>query len=149
MMPRSPSASCAALLLTIGGGCDGAPVGERASPAHRLESAAATQQAHKLDRQVPGSANQVPALAGTSGVLGYRPNCLFLDPGGGEEIGLVVPAEVIFDGRRMIGKLPAPTGRPIVREVGQLVSVSGPSIDNLKDGRYGCDTERVLIADQF
>lgn len=91
----------------------------------------------------------MPALEGTPGTLRYRPGCLFLDAGGGEEIGLVVPAEATFDGRRVTGRLKAPDGQPIVREVGQFVSFSGPVIDNPRDGRYTCGTERVLIADYF
>jgi hypothetical protein len=46
-----------------------------------------------------------------------------------------VPAEVTFDGRRMIGKLTAPDGRPIVREIGQFMSFSGRVIDNPRNGR--------------
>jgi hypothetical protein len=102
-----------------------------------------------LDRQAPGSANQVPALEGTPGTLRYRQGCLFLDVGAGEAIGLVVPAEASFDGKRLIGRLKSPDGGPIVREVGQFVNFGGRVIENPGDGRYSCDTKRVLIADYF
>jgi hypothetical protein len=91
----------------------------------------------------------VPALEGTAGTLGYRPGCLFLDVGSGDEIGLVVPAEASFDGKRLIGKLRTPEGKGIVREIGAFMSFSGPVIENPRDGRYSCDTGRLLITDLF
>jgi hypothetical protein len=146
---RRLAAACAALILTLCAGCDRAPRGRAPAPANSSTSAAPEPGELALDRQAPGSANQVPALEGTPGTLRYRPGCLFLDVGGGAEIGLVVPAEATFDGRRLIGKLPTPDGKPIVREIGQFVSFSGPVIENATDGRYSCDTRRVLITDYF
>ncbi|HYG48134.1 MAG TPA: hypothetical protein VD846_09350 [Allosphingosinicella sp.] len=121
----------AALILALCASCDGAP------------------KELAFDRQAPGGANQVPALESTPGTLRYRPGCLFLDAGGGDEIGLVVPAEAAFDGRRLYGKLTTPEGEPVVREVGRFVSFSGRVINNPGDGRYGCDTRKMLITDYF
>jgi hypothetical protein len=136
---RLAHAPWAALILALCAGCDG---GEGAAPAEVPGGPA-------FDRQGPGGANQVPALEGTAGTLRYRPGCLFLEMGGGDEIGLVVPAEASFDGRRLVGRLTTPDRRPIVREVGRLTSFTGPVIENPGDGRYSCDTKRVLIADFF
>ncbi|MFN3389381.1 MAG: hypothetical protein ACK40O_10660 [Allosphingosinicella sp.] len=91
----------------------------------------------------------MPTLKATAGTLRYRPGCLFLEDGHGGEIGLVLPADVTFDGTRLTGKLTTPEGEPLVREVGRRVSLSGPVIEHPGDGRYSCDTERVLIADYF
>jgi hypothetical protein len=146
---RLVSAPWAALILALCAGCDGAPLGQGATSADNSATPAPVRRELAFDRQAPGSANQVPALEGTAGTLRYRPGCLFLDAGGGDEIGLVVPAEVAFDGRRLIGKLPTPDGKPIAREIGQFMSFSGPVIENPKDRRYSCDTKRVLIADYF
>lgn len=136
---RLASAPFAALILALCGGCDGLPRGEDGPPA----------SAPGFDRQAPGSANRVPALEGTPGTLRYRPGCLFLDVGGGDEIGLVVPAHASFDGRRLTGQVTTPDGKPIVREIGQFMSFTGPVIENPGNGRYSCDTRRVLIADYF
>ena len=130
-------------------GCDGGSREQRAIPANSAEARSARQQVFRLDRQAAGSANQVPALEGISGTLGYRPGCLYLDLGAGKQIGLVVPQEVSFDGRQVIGNLGTPQGKPVARQVGQLVSVSGRVIENPGDGSYSCDTEQILIADQF
>ncbi|HEU0045151.1 hypothetical protein [Sphingomonas sp.] len=146
---RLAAAPWAALILTLCAGCDGAPRGQAAAPETSPATSAAERRELAFDRQAPGSANQVPALEGTPGTLRYRPGCLFLDVGGGAEIGLVVPAEVTFDGRRLIGKLPTPDGKPRVREIGQFISFSGPVIRNPGDGRYSCDTRQMLIADYF
>jgi hypothetical protein len=143
------SAPCALLILALCAGCDGAPRKQSTTSAHRSPTPDAVPQEFAFDRQAPGSANKVPTLEGTAGTLRYRSGCLFLDAGSGNEIGLVVPAGVTFDGRRMIGKLTTPGGRPIIKEIGQLVSLSGPLMENPPDGRYGCDTKMVLIADQF
>lgn len=143
------SASCAVLILALCAGCDGAPRNQSTTSAHSAPTPDAAPQEFAFDRQAPGSANQVPSLEGTPGTLRYRSGCLFLDAGNGNEIGLVVPAEVTFDGRRMIGKLTTPDGRPIIKEIGQFMSFSGPVIENPRDGRYGCDTKMVLIADHF
>ncbi len=102
-----------------------------------------------VDRQAAGTENQVPALEGTPGTLRYRPGCLFLDTGGGGEIGLVVPADARFDGARLVGALPTPEGKPISREVGRPVSFTGRLIENPGGGRYGCRTGRLLITDRF
>lgn len=146
---RLASASRAALVLALCAGCDGESNGRQASAPIGSEGRATAEQGATFDRQAPGSANQVPSLEGRSGTLGYRTGCLFLDVGDGEDIGLAVPAEVTFDGRRMIGKLGTPQGKPIVREIGELVNVSGRLIENRGGGRYSCDTQWVLIADQF
>lgn len=146
---RRARALLAALILTLCAGCDRAPRGQSATPTNSSSTPDAVQKGLTFDRQPPGSANQVPALEGTPGTLRYRPGCLLLDAGGGDEIGLVVPADVTFDGRRMIGKLTTPDGQPIVREIGQFMSFSGPVIENPRNGRYSCDTKRVLIADYF
>lgn len=119
----------------------------RGSPAAVEEGSG--QTGPRIDRQAPGTANQVPYLEGTSGRLRYRPGCLLLDAGGGDEIGLVIPADVSFDGKRMIGKVTTPEGEQIVRQIGQSVSLSGAVIENPQDGRYSCDTKLVLIADYF
>ncbi|HEX9965321.1 MAG TPA: hypothetical protein VGB04_10110 [Allosphingosinicella sp.] len=132
----------AALIPALCAGCDGVPRRQGAAPAEAPGGPA-------FDRQAPGSASQVPALEGTAGTLRYRPGCLFLDVGGGDEIGLVVPAETSFDGRRLVGRLINPDRRPIVREVGRFTSFTGPVIENPSDGRYSCDTRRMLIADFF
>ncbi|HEX8512340.1 MAG TPA: hypothetical protein VF688_04465 [Allosphingosinicella sp.] len=102
-----------------------------------------------FDRQAPGRTNQVPALEGTPGTLRYRPGCLFLDVEGGDEIGLVVPAEATFDGRRLTGRVATPDGKPLVREIGQFTSFTGPVIENPGDGRYSCNTGKLLITDYF
>ena len=146
---RLASARWGALILTLGAGCDGSPRGRGASAADSSETPAAVRRESVFDRQAPGGANQVPALEGTPGTLRYRPGCLYLDVGGGGEIGLVVPAEATFDGRRLAGRLTSPDGKPIIREVGRFMSFSGPVIENPGDGRYSCDTRRVLIADDF
>lgn len=146
---RPARALWAALLPALCAGCDAPPRGQVAAPANGSSAEASGLQEFALDRQAPGSANQVRALEGTPGTLRYRPGCLFLEAGGGGEIGLVVPADARFDGSRLIGKIGTPDGRPIVREVGQFVSFSGPVVDNPRDGRYSCDTGRVLIADDF
>jgi hypothetical protein len=91
----------------------------------------------------------VPVLKGTPGTLRYRPGCLYIDGGHGDETGLVVPAYVTFDGKRMTGKVTKPDGEPIVREVGQFVNLSGRVIKNPGDGRHSCDTKKLLIADSF
>lgn len=144
---RLASTPWVALTLALCAGCDGPP---RGGPSQNSSGApAATERGSAFDRQEPGKANQVPALEGTAGTLRYRPGCLFLDVGGGDEIGLVLPAEATFDGRRLIGRLPTPDGKPIVREIGKVMSFSGPVIGNPKDGRYSCDTGKVLIADYF
>lgn len=145
--PRFAFASWAALVLTLCSGCDGPP---RGAPSENRSGGPATKaKMFNLDRQAPGSANQVPALEGTPGTLRYLPGCLFLDVGAGEAIGLVVPAEASFDGKRLIGRLKSPDGRPIFREIGQYMSFGGPVIENPGDGRYSCDTKRVLITDYF
>lgn len=145
--PRPAFAPWAALVLTLCAGCDGPP---RDAPSENDPGGLATKgKMFNLDRQAPGSANRVPALEGTPGTLRYRLGCLFLDVGAGEAIGLVVPAEASFYGKRLIGTLKSPDGRPIVREVGQYMSFGGPVIENPKDGRYSCDTKRVLITDYF
>jgi hypothetical protein len=107
------------------------------------------QQDFAFDRQAPGSENHVPILKGTGGTLRYRPGCLFIDAGNGDETGLVVPAYVTFDGKRMMGKVTKPDGEPIVREVGRFANLSGRVIENPRDGRYSCDTKKLLIADSF
>lgn len=139
---RLAPARGAALILALCTGCDRAPQGRSAT------SGAAPREL-AFDRQAPGSANRVPALGGTPGRLGYRPGCLFLVVEAEDEIGLVLPAEVTFDGKRVTGRLPTPDGQPIAREIGQLMSFSGSVIANPGDGRYSCDTRRVLIADYF
>ncbi|HEX8626363.1 MAG TPA: hypothetical protein VF782_14975 [Allosphingosinicella sp.] len=150
-MPSSylPPAPWAALILALCAGCDGVPQGQSGTSPNSSATPAAARQELAFDRQAPGSANQVPALEGTAGTLRYRPGCLFLDVGGGDEIGLVVPAEAAFDGKRLIGKLPTPDGKPIVREIGRSTSFGGPVIENPRDGRYSCDTGRLLITDLF
>jgi hypothetical protein len=146
---RFATAPWAALILSLCAGCDRAPRGQATAPAKSSESSAAEPRELAFDRQAPGGANQVPALEGTPGTLRYRPGCLFLDAGGGDEIGLVVPADVAFDGTRLIGRLTKPDGKPVVREIGQFMSFSGRVIENPRDGRYTCDTRRVLITDSF
>lgn len=144
---RFASAPWAAFVLMLCAGCDGGP---RGAPSENDSGGPATKgKVFNLDRQAPGSANQVPALEGTPGTLRYRPGCLFLDVGAGEAIGLVVPGEASFDGKRLIGRLRSPDGRPIVREIGRFMSFGGPVIENPGDGRYSCDTKRVLITDYF
>ena len=144
---RLACAPWAALILSLCAGCDGPPRG--AHPGNDSGDPATKGQRFELDRQAPGSANQVPALEGTPGTLRYRPGCLFLDVGAGEAIGLVVPSEATFDGRRLIGRLKSTDGKPIVREIGQFMSFGGPVIENPGNGRYSCDTKRVLVADYF
>jgi hypothetical protein len=146
---RLASARWAAPILALCAGCDGATGRQDGTSADSSGRPAAEHKEFAFDRQAPGRANQVPTLEGTAGTLRYRPGCLFLDAGGGEEIGLVVPADVTFDGRRMIGRLTTPDGQPIVGEIGRFISVSGPVIETPGDGRYSCDTGRVLIADDF
>jgi hypothetical protein len=146
---RASGALPAALLLALCAGCDGPPPDRRATSANSSGRPAAERKQFEFDRQTPGSANQVPALEETPGRLRYRPGCLFLDVGAGEEIGLVVPAEATFDGKRMIGRLTTPDGRPVVREIGQFMSFSGRLIEKPEDGRYSCDTKWVLITDDF
>jgi hypothetical protein len=107
------------------------------------------QQEFAFDRQAPGSENRAPVLKGTGGTLRYRPGCLFIDAGNGDETGLVIPAYVTFDGKRMMGKVTKLDGEPIVREIGQFVNFTGRVIQNPEDGRYSCDTKKVLIADAF
>lgn len=136
-------------MLLIAGGCDGPQEGQQGSQANNARSSAVGQQRVSFDRQAPGKNNQVPHLEGMSGTLRYRSGCLLLDLGGGDEIGLVVPADVTFNGSRMIGKLTTPDRQPIVRKIGQLVSFTGPVIENSRAVRYSCDTKKVLIADQF
>ena len=146
---RLAAAPWAALILTLCAGCDRAPRGEAPAPENSAASIAAKPRELAFDRQAPGSANQVPALEGTPGTLRYRPGCLFLETGGGEETGLVVPAGATFDGRRLVGRLRSPDRKPVVREIGRFMSFTGPVVENPRDGRYSCDTRKVLIADYF
>jgi hypothetical protein len=143
------SAASAALVLALCTGCDGAPRDRNAIPADGAATPAAARQGLAFDPQPPGSENQVPALEGTKGTLRYRPGCLYLDTGSGGKIGLVVPSDARFDGRRLIGKVTTPQGEPIVRAIGQFVGFSGALIENPRDGRYSCNTGKVLITDQF
>jgi len=145
---RLSSSPWAALILALCAGCDGAPRGREAT-SNGSGSVVAEQAPITFDRQPPGSANRVPTLQGTAGTLRYRPGCLFLDDGRGGEIGLVLPAEATFDGRRLVGALTTPEGEAVAREVGQVVSLTGPVIDNPSDGRYSCDTKKLLVADRF
>ncbi|HEU0100574.1 MAG TPA: hypothetical protein VFQ67_17570 [Allosphingosinicella sp.] len=146
---RIACATWAAPILALCAGCDGPPRDRAPTSADNPADRAAVRRELPLDRQAPGGANRVPALEGISGTLRYRPGCLFLDVGGGDEIGLVVPAEAKFDGRRLTGKLTTPDGRPVAREIGRTASFSGPVVDNPGAGRFSCDTGRMLIADLF
>lgn len=146
--PRLASAPWATLVLALSAGCDGPPRVRGEASAAGSASPAGVPKELAFDRQPAGSANQVPALEGTPGTLRYRPGCLFLDAGG-DEIGLVVPADARFDGKRLSGRLTTPDRKPIVRQVGQMVSFSGRVIENPRDGRYACDTGTVLITDSF
>ena len=121
-------------MLALCAGCDPAPA-DRGVPA--------------FDRQPPGSENRSPFLSGTPGTLRYRPGCLYLDDGNGGETGLVVPSYASFDGERLTGRLRTPDGKQIARTIGQRVTVTGQVVDNPRDGRYSCDTGKVLVADAF
>lgn len=79
--------------------------------------------------------------------LTATPRHCFLEIGDGDEIGLIVPADVSFDGRRMIGGLRTQEGKPMVWQVGQLVTLTGPVLKNARDGRYSCDTAKLHLAD--
>jgi hypothetical protein len=125
------------------------PRHRNALPADGAATPAAARHERAVDRQAPGSENQVPALEGTKVTLRYRPGCLYLDTGGGGEIGLVVPSDASFDGRRLIGKVTTPEGKAIVRAIGKFAGFSGAAIENPRDGCYSCETARVLITDRF
>lgn len=102
-----------------------------------------------FDRQKPGEANRTPVLSGISGDLAYRPGCLYINAGSGDETGLVVPAEVQFDGSMLRGKLGTPDGKPRVILIGEFLNLTGWVIDNPRDGRYSCNMAKMLIVDYF
>lgn len=136
-------------MLALCAGCDGSPRDQGLPLSNGSVSQAAAQLAPAVDRQEPGSENRTPVLSGAHGRLGYRPGCLFVDEGKGGETGLVIPSYVVFDGRRLFGKLKKPKGEPIVVSLGEFMNLSGRVIDNPRDGRYSCNTKLVLIADYF
>ena len=135
-------ALAAALAIPLCGGCDGA------AP-EAAEGIAGTSPGPAVDRLPPGEENRAPYAEGAHGILGYRAGCLFLAGEGGGETGLVVPSYVSFDGVRLEGRLRKPTGERIVARIGEAVSLRGIEIDNPRDGRFSCDTKRLLIADHF
>lgn len=146
---RLAFASWAALILTLCAGCDRAPRGQRGPSADSSGSPVAEQKRLVFDRLPRGKENRVPVLSGTPGTLRYRPGCLFIDAGSGDETGLVVPAYVTFDGKRMKGNLKRPDGEPISVAIGEFVNLTGRVIANPRNGRYSCDTKMLLIADHF
>lgn len=130
-----------AALAMLGAGCDRTKKDTSLQPP-------STDNGPSIDRLAIGAENRAPFMEGAAGTLQYKNGCLFLRSANGEETGLVVPANIQFDGKQLTGILKKPADEATSTALGQFVSLRGQVISN-PAGRYACKTKQILIADSF